>query len=471
MKTSTDANTANAPALVALRELARDLRRNNGWAKRGVQVITNNTVGWGIMPTPDSVNRKRGEAAIALWNEWAKSTKCDFDGRQNFYGLQRLVMDTIVEAGEVLVVRQAPLDASLPIPLRLQVLEPDYIDTNRSGVSTTEGNAIVDGIEFDRRGQRVAYWLYTSHPGSNRLFTSRFDSVRIPAERVLHIYRLDRPGQVRGVSWLAAAISRLKDLDAFEDAELQQQMVAACFGAFVENDGAAVGEEDDDDDELEHLEPGHIAYLAAGEKITFAQPPSVHDSAFSERVLRRIAVSLGVPYEELTGDYSAVNYSSARMARLAHWANVWEWREHMLIPQLCNGVWAWAMEIVTAMKGWPVAPSAEWAAPPMPILEPDKEALAYGRAIRIGMLTWDQMIREQGGDPVAQLKQIAARNKELDAAGVVLDCDPRMTNSSGQKQQLPSGQQSDSAKPDDTSTDQEADAGGVSGAVIVRALT
>jgi capsid protein len=148
-------------------------------------------------------------------------------------------------------------------------------------------------------------------------------------------------------------------------------------------------------------------------------------------------VSLGVTYEDLTGDFSKVNYSSARMARLAHWANVWEWREHMLVPQLCSPVWGWAMELVTAMKGWPAAPTAEWAAPPMPILEPDKEALAYARAIRIGMITWDQMVREQGGDPVAQLARIEEYNKKFDAAGVVLDSDPRLTNSSGQKQQLP----------------------------------
>lgn len=436
-KYSTDANSANRPALVALRELARDLRRNNGWARRGVQTIVNNAVGWGIMPTPDDTNRNRSAAAIKLWDAWAKSTKCDFDGRLNFYGIQRLAMETIVEAGEVLIVRQAPLDASQPIPLRLQVLEPDYLDTSRTGTVTPEGNPIVDGIEFDMRGQRVAYWLYTSHPGGSSLFTTQFQSVRVPADRVLHIYRLDRPGQVRGVSWLAAAIARLKGLDDFEDAELQQQMVAACFGAFVENDGSQVSEEDDEDEHLEHLEPGHIAYLAPGEKISFANPPAPRDGAFSTRALRRIAVSLGITYEDLTGDYSNVNFSSARMARIAHWGNVWEWQEHMLIPQLCNGVWGWAMELVTAMKGWPVAPSAEWAAPPMPILEPDKEALAYSRALRIGMITWPQMIRELGRDPVAQLAQIAEWNKEFDKAGVVLDGDPRRTNSSGQKQQPP----------------------------------
>jgi capsid protein len=97
-RTSSDANIANGPALLALRELSRDLRRNNGWAKRGVQVITNNTVGWGILPKakarPNHASG-RARAALELWNDWADTTACDYDGRLNFYGLQRLAMETI----------------------------------------------------------------------------------------------------------------------------------------------------------------------------------------------------------------------------------------------------------------------------------------------------------------------------------------------------------------------------------------
>lgn len=451
---ATDANTANGPALTALRELARDLRRNNGWAKRGIQAIVNNTVGWGIMPKPKArPNRATGRAraALELWNDWADSTSCDFDGRLNFYGLQRLAMETIAESGEVIILRQPAASVDeLAIPLRLQVLEPDYLDTNRSGV-VAGGGQIIDGVEFDAHGRRVAYWLYTSHPGGQGLM-HRFESVRHPADRVLHIYRVDRPGQIRGVPWLASAITRLKDLDDFEDAELMQQKVAACFGAFVTDiDGAstAIGQQDPIDDQLESLEPGHIAYLPPGRQIQFASPPPVQDSAFSERALRRIAVSLGVPYEELTGDYSKVNYSSARMARLAHWANVHEWREHMLIPQLCSGVWRWAMQQMQELEGWPEMPTALWAPPPMPILEPDKEGLAYLRLVRIGAMTWSQMVRELGYDPGEQLAEIAETNEELDRLGIVLDIDPRRTTAGGQQQQLAAASEEDGDSDDD----------------------
>lgn len=439
-RTSTDANAANGPALTSLRNLSRDLRRNNGWAANGIRVIVRNTIGWGILPKPAKDNRRRSEKALATWTAWAESTACDYDGRLNFRGIQRLAMETIVESGEVLIVRQpAAASDGLAIPMRLQVLEPDYLDHHRNGVIGADGGPIIDGVEFDKRGKRVAYWLFATHPGASRLATARFESVRVPADRVLHVYRVDRPGQVRGVPWLASAIARLRDLDDYEDAELMQAKIAACFAAFVTDlDGSAPSlgapGTDANNNPIESLEPGHIAYLKPGQSVTMATPPRAQDGAFSVRNLRRIAASLPVPYEELTGDYSQVNFSSARMSRLAHWGSVGEWREHMIIPQLCNGVWCWAMELASTLYGWPVEPTAEWAAPPMPILEPDKEGLAYQRLLRIGAMTWPQMIRELGYDPVSQLEEIKQTNEAFDEAGVVLDCDPRAMSSSGQAQ-------------------------------------
>jgi len=455
-RSASDANVANRPALAALRELSRDLRRNNGWAKRGIQAVVNNTVGWGIMPkAKPHRSSARMEAAIELFNDWADSTACDYDGRLTFYGLQRLVMETVAESGECLVVRQPAASADgLAIPMRLHVLEPDYLDMNRNGFIGESGGPTYNGVEFDKFGRRTAYWLFTEHPGGLRLQTTQFYSIRVPAERVIHVYRVDRPGQIRGVPWLASAISRLKDYDDFEDAELMQQKVAACFGAFVtdmESAAPALGQEgvDSQGNAIESLEPGHIEYLPPGKTVTFATPPSPQGGSLSTRTLRRIAVSLGITYEELTGDYSQVNFSSARMARISEWQNVCEWREHMLIPQLCQGVWNWAMALAAAMNDWPAVPGATWSAPPMPMLEPDKEGLAYQRLIRNGLMTWPQVIRELGYDPREQMQEIADTNKALDDAGVVLDFDPRQMTQAGQVQAAPS----ESEASGETSTD------------------
>ena len=85
-----DANAANLPSLAALRYLARDLRRNNGWARNGIRVIGRNTVGWGIVPKPTGASDGARTRAREIWKSWAESKECDADGRMTFYGLQRL---------------------------------------------------------------------------------------------------------------------------------------------------------------------------------------------------------------------------------------------------------------------------------------------------------------------------------------------------------------------------------------------
>lgn len=430
---ATDANSAAATSLPALRELSRDLRRNNGWARRIVQVIGNNTVGWGIEGRAvgaDAVAKRASE----IWKAWAESSSCDYDGAMGFAGLQRLVLDTVVESGEALVVRDAAnADDGLPVPVRVRVLEPDYLDSYKDGVEgTVRGSVIVQGVEL-LRGRRIAYWLHQQHPGATGM--GQVGSRRVPAEDVIHVRLVERAGQVRGVPWLAAAIAKLNDFDDYDDAVLMQQKIAACFGAFVTDmDGSAtaLGEQDADDEHLETLEPGHIEYLPPGKQVSFAQPPSTSDhGGYSSTSLRRIAASAGITYEELTGDFSQVNFSSARMARLAHWANVHVWRWNMMVPQLCDGVWNWVIGMAAQLEGWQTTPVAKWSPPPMPMLEPEKEGLAIQRLVRSGAKTISQVLLELGEDPDTHFAEYAADLAKLDALGIVLDSDARRVSAAG----------------------------------------
>lgn len=302
-----DANAVVAPALSQLRAGARDLVRNNGNAKSASRTITNHVVGWGIVAKPKPKNQR----AADLWNAWAGTTACDSDGQHDFSGLQKLVMRTVIESGEVLVRRRfrRPEDG-LPIPLQLQVLDPDYIDTlkheilrNRDGTSY---GRIIHGVEFNALGRRVAYWLFREHPGSD---TSTADaSVRIPSDGIQHVYYKERPGQVRGPSWFAPVVLRFKDHDEFEDATLMKQKIAACLAVIVSDlDGAAtpLGTADTSQSpQIDSLEPGWIGHVPQGTTVETIAPPSVRDYAdYTKASLRTIAAGLGVTYEDLTGDY------------------------------------------------------------------------------------------------------------------------------------------------------------------------
>ena len=89
------------------------------------------------------------------------------------------------------------------------------------------------GIEFDRLGRRAAYHLTRAHPGDPAMRPRDHDLVRVPADRIAHLYRPLRPGQIRGEPWLARALVRLDELDQFDDAALVKAKVAAMFTGFV----------------------------------------------------------------------------------------------------------------------------------------------------------------------------------------------------------------------------------------------
>ena len=434
---SSDADQANGPNLAALREVSRDLRRNNGWARRGVQVIANNTVGWGIHPKPDGASRQAAKRSMEIWHQWADSTDCDFEGRLNFYGLQRLVMQTVAESGEAIVVRRfARADSGMSVPLQLRVVEPDLLDTSKDSWMSEGGGFTLQGIEFDSLGRRVAYWMFPQHPGGQLAMAPRYQSQRVPAQEVLHIYDVERAGQNRGVPWLCAAIRKLHDFDDYDDALLMKAKIEACFGAFVtdvEGQGGGIGGQGSENPPIDSLEPGMVESLPPGKDVKFAQPSSTSDyQSFSRTNLMRIASSIGVTYEDLTGDYSQVNFSSARMARHSHYANVHHWRHNMLIPQLCSRVWRWLMSDASSLGLLRVIPRSEWTPPPMPMLEPDREGRAYRDLIRAGVRTLPQVIQELGEDPETHLQEIADSNEKLDELEVVLDSDPRRTSASGQ---------------------------------------
>lgn len=433
-----DANAAAAGAALAnIRGQARDLVRNNAWARRGLDRIETATVGWGIRPKAIGRN---AELVAASWRQWAETTQCDAAGRLTFYGLQALIMRTVVESGEVLVRRRRrrPEDG-LAVPLQLQILEPDHLDTSLDGIKSPAGGDIIQGVEFDAIGRRVAYWIFDQHPGG-RTFTSP-QSRRVAASEILHVFRQERAGQVRGVSWFAPISVRLHDFDEFEDATLMKQKIAACLAAFVTDmDGTNAplgGGGGTSSEPHDAFEPGMILNLPPGKAVTVANPPASTDhAAFSATALRGVAAGIGVTYEDLTGDYSQVNYSSARMARLAFNADVHHWRWNMLMPQFCAPAWGWMIEAL-ALAGIETNAVAKWTPPPAQMLDPDKEGSAAMRAIRSGQLTLDEMVREQGYDPDEHWEEYAAGLQRLDKLGIILDSDPRKTTSGGQLQAAP----------------------------------
>jgi len=437
-----DVNAVIGQGLERTREVARDLVRNNPYAAAALNTIADHVVGWGIVAQG---------SPPTWWKPWAETTACDADGRYDFAGLQKQVTRTTAEAGECLVRRRwrRPEDG-LPIPLQLQLIEPDLLDTTKEGVTGT-GGQIIQGVEFSPIGARVNYWLFDDHPGASGTRVTRSRNSRpIPASEILHVFKPERPGQVRGMSWLAPVILRLKDFDDYEDAALLKQKIAACLAVLTTDpDGTApaLGTADSSTTPaIDAIEPGMIANLPTGRTVTVVQPPSVSEhEAYARTVLRAIASGIGITYEDLCGDYQGMPFSAARMSRIRSWARIEDWRWRLIVPQFCDPSWRWANQAAAVMRLPTVTGPIEWTAPAMPAIDPEAEASAYQKMLRIGATSWPDMMRERGLNPDKVLGEIEAWNKKLDRAGVILDSDPRRTTQAGNPR--------DSSKADGSSAD------------------
>jgi capsid protein len=134
---------------------------------------------------------------------------------------------------------------------------------------------------------------------------------------------------------------------------------------------------------------------------------------------------------------------------LRHWARVEDWRWRMLIPQFCDPVWAWAMQ-TAAIMGAGAAPAVRWTAPPLPMIDPSNEGLAYQRNIRTGIMTLSEAIRERGFEPEEFLAEYAEDNARLDKLGIVLDSDARATTQAGNPRQQQAAQATPEPEPEAT---------------------
>lgn len=432
---SSDADAEASEGATRLREVARDMERNNPHAWRIKHAIVTNTVAGGITPSvPDDditkVDKIKLEKAM---RDHFDTTACDNEGRFDLYGLQALVLATVIVSGECLVrIRRRRASDKLPLPFQLQVIEPDFLDSSVDG-ELPNGNLAIRGIEFNKYGRRVAYHLFTKHPGSIAGGFSLPKTYRVSADTVLHIYRVDRPGQQRGVSWFAPVVLRLRDYADCSDAYLMRQKIAACFAAFITREGGA--DDREDKNVIEELGPGLIQRLEDGESVTFGTPPQVAGyEEYTKTVLREIAAGMGLSYEAMTGDLSNVNFSSGRMGWLEFQRSIDSWRKHMLVPQLCAPIGKVFVESYNLVNGTNHDFTVVWTDPRREMINPTEEVKSSIAAIRGGLSSLSLERRKLGLDPDVLDLEIQADNQRADAYGLIFDSDGRRTTGNGQIQ-------------------------------------
>lgn len=423
---SGSANREIESAGARLRQRSRDLVRNDPYGRRAIAALVANAIGTGIVADSTS-------PAGTVWAMWVK--ECDFYCRLDFYGIQALVARTIFESGECLIVRQR-LQASemgkSGVPLKIKVLEPDFLDSTRHGPMGS-GNIAYSGIECDPQGRVVAYWLWQQHPGDSQFFLAKMNSVRVPAEDVIHVYEMERPGQLRGVPRLSSVILQLRDLNEYNEAILVKKKIEACFAAFVTTDeenrllspNAATSSQDAADgtsynQRSETLAPGMIEYLKPGESVEFGNPSSTAGtSEFEAAHLRAAAMGAGLTYEILTGDLSRVNFSSMRAGRQEFKSLIEQFRWMVFVPMFCTRVQNWFEEAAfMAGRVRTTGYDFKWTPPRWEYVNPLDDVKTDKEELSAGLSSWSAQVRKRGEDPAKVLAEMKADQEAFDKAGI-----------------------------------------------------
>jgi lambda family phage portal protein len=411
---STSANAEIAPSLAKLRDRSRDLVRNNPYAAKALRVLVSNSIGTGIVPSLKSKSLNQ------LWEVW--TDECDIENQLDFYGMQRLAGRAVFESGEC-IVRFIVTNDDSSVPLKLQVLEPDYLDSSKSEV-LRGGGYIQHGIEYNSTGQRVAYWLHKEHPGDRAPIMKGFDSFRVPASDILHIYEKLRPGQSRGVPIFAPSMITQNDLDEYEEATLVRKASEACITAFVESDddGSALGTvstESGTNRKIEELAPGTIEYLGLGERVTFNNPPA--STGYADYVntrLHAIAAGIGITYEQMTGDLSQVNYSSIRAGTLDFRREVEQFQWLTFIPMFCRQVMKKWLQVASVSNGSRRDIQVFWTTPKWDWVDPVKDVQGEENELRLNLKSWSKTVRERGLNPDELINEIKKDREAFEQAGI-----------------------------------------------------
>lgn len=446
-----------------LRDQSRDADRKNGYFRAMADRVVTNMIGTGIVPQPPSAKARQ------LWNEW--TDHADAAGQLDFYGLQALATRGTVVGGETFTRLRNRRPGDIPtVPLQIQVLEADYCPLDRE--ERTANGFIQQGIAFDRIGRRTGYLMYRQHPADQNV-NPDFDPnpVLVPASEVVHLYdAMARPGQIRGEPWLTRALAKLKDLDAYDDAELQRKKVSAMLvgfvkrvlpnGVTVEDLAAQWGDDATISDGVGNItmEPGSLNYLDPGEEVEWSQPQDVGGQyeTFMRQQLRSLAVFAGLLYEQLTGDYGNINDRTWRAAFNEFKRRCEMLQHHMVVFQFCRPIWRrWAQLAVAAgMLTEEEAPAVvKWIPQAWPYINPKQDIEAAQLEIRAGLASRSEKASERGRDVADVDAEQAADNKRADQLELKFDSDGRHAAKSGAQSDKP-------AEADETESDQADRSGG-----------
>lgn len=352
---------------------ARDILRNDAYVQGGANLHKDNIVGAHYLlncrPSSrvvfgkydDTWEEEFQEEVEEKWELYADSSDNWFDASRtkNFTESVRLGVGIHLMAGEMLAAAEWIKDDGAPFNTAIQFIDLDRLTTDP--MSANDGD-VREGIRYNRRGAPTAYQIRTEHPSDYGPMFGRTNfrfpewkevPVRKPWGRrqVIHLFETIRPDQSRGITEMAAALKEMKVTHMWRDLNVQNAVTQAMYAAAITSDlpseqvfsalGGGALTADKTQEMVTSYAEGYLSSVAQyagtnrglqidGVKIPHLYPGTKLElmspgkggplgQEFEASLLRYIAASMGVSYEQLSRDYTKTNYASARAAMAETW--------------------------------------------------------------------------------------------------------------------------------------------------------
>lgn len=438
----TSADSELAASLQKLRARSRQLMRDAPYAKRARVIVVNNVVGSGVgmqaqvKNTRGELHRRINDDVETAWRRWSCADECHTGGALHFSDLERAMISEVFTAGEVLIRLHRQRVGRSEVPLALELIEAERLADDYAVPGPVNTRM---GVEQDRFGRPLAYWIRDRHPGELRVAIEQSSRLlRVPAEEIMHIRLIDRWPMTRGEPWLHAVLRKLNDMEEYSAAELLAARMSANYFGTIEspNDDPLPTETQADGTRQLNIEPGMIDQLPPGEQLKFHAPnrPNTAIDQFLRYMLREVAAGVGVSYESLSRDYSQSNYSSSRLALLDDrdlWRVLQQWWARSVRAPL-HRVWLQQAVLARAVpsiaiESYALEPeryeAVRWKFRGWSWVDPTKEVTAFKEAVKAGFTTVSAVIAQSGGGVDIE-DVIGERQEELaafEAAGIEVD--------------------------------------------------
>lgn len=343
----------------------RDQVQNNPYISGSLERICNNVVRGGILPQ-FQIRNKSGKLKKndnrqwdALFRRWMRYA--DISGHDSYPALQKLGLRHMWSDGQFFIHRL--YDDSIPgvVPLRLEFIEFDQLDTRVDGL-LENGNTARRGIELESAtGKPVAYHFLKSHPGDYIPVTDR-GTIRYPAADIIHVWDRKRISQFSGISWFAAVVMEAYRMDEYRHIEQDGARAAAIFAAFLKSSmpdfrvgpgGLPAGGQTSPDlpaptgaaDAPTEMQSAVIQKLPTGTELQLASHdrPGNNYEPFVKDSKRAQSVGTGMSYEGFANDYTDSSYASARSGSLEERLG-YKGQQTFVDEKMNWGVTAWFME-------------------------------------------------------------------------------------------------------------------------------